>query len=165
MFASEGLSKDDGGVARGTIFKDIRPGVGIITGDFVKESFGGGGGGYRKNDSSAMWFLVYLGHLYMGLFIGLHSQFTKSQFFGRGRYKVRESLRQKKEVHLYVCTMCLGKKNGPCPDGKRQGERTRVCNRVSISGNRFGKIVRRVMVYWPQEDSHERNILSGADDP
>ena len=21
------------------------------------------------------------------------------------------------------------------------------------------------MVYWPQEDSHERNILSGADDP
>ena len=41
---------------------------------------------------------------------------------------------------------------------------------VAVSGvatpeHRFGKIVRRVMVYWPQEEYHERNTLRGADDP
>ena len=40
-----------------------------------------------------------------------------------------------------------------------------VCNSVSIAGDRFGKIARRVMAYWPQEDSLERNVLSGEDNP
>ena len=32
-----GLSNDDVGVARGTLFQEIRPGAGFKTGDFVKE--------------------------------------------------------------------------------------------------------------------------------
>ena len=37
----KGLSNDDVGVARGTIFQEIRPGAGFKTGDFVKEKLGG----------------------------------------------------------------------------------------------------------------------------
>ena len=33
----KGLSNDDVGVARGTVFQEIRPGAGFKTGDFVKE--------------------------------------------------------------------------------------------------------------------------------
>ena len=37
----KGLSIDDVGVSRDTILKEIRPGAGFETGDFVKEKFGG----------------------------------------------------------------------------------------------------------------------------
>ena len=37
----KGLSNDDVGAARGTIFQEIRPGAGFKTGDFVKEMLGG----------------------------------------------------------------------------------------------------------------------------
>ena len=43
VFAKEGLlvpvelSNDDVGVARGTVFEEIRPAAGLKTGDFVKE--------------------------------------------------------------------------------------------------------------------------------
>ena len=33
----KGLSNDDVGVARGTVFQEIRPGAGFKTGNFVKE--------------------------------------------------------------------------------------------------------------------------------
>ena len=36
-----GLSNDDVGVARGTVFQEIRPGAGFKTGDFVEKSWGG----------------------------------------------------------------------------------------------------------------------------
>ena len=50
-----GLSKDDIGVARGTVFKEIWLGVGFKTGDFVKEKLGGGATVERL-------FTTYLGH-------------------------------------------------------------------------------------------------------
>ena len=37
----EGLSNDDVGEARGTVFEEMRPGVGLKTGDFVKEKLEG----------------------------------------------------------------------------------------------------------------------------
>ena len=36
-----GLSIDDVGVSRGTVFHEVRPGAGFETGDFVKEKDGG----------------------------------------------------------------------------------------------------------------------------
>ena len=36
----KGLSNDDIEVARGTVFQEIRPGVGFKTGGFVKEKLG-----------------------------------------------------------------------------------------------------------------------------
>ena len=41
-----GLSNDDIEVERGTVFREIRPGTGFKTGDFVEEKLGGGG--YRR---------------------------------------------------------------------------------------------------------------------
>ena len=41
MFAKEGLSNDDVGTARGTVFQGLRPRAGVKTGDFVKEKLGG----------------------------------------------------------------------------------------------------------------------------
>ena len=41
LCAKEGLSNDDVGVARGTVFQAIRPGAGFKTGDFVTEKLGG----------------------------------------------------------------------------------------------------------------------------
>ena len=38
--ASKGLSIDDVGVSRDTVFKEIRPGVGFEAGDFGKEKLG-----------------------------------------------------------------------------------------------------------------------------
>ena len=37
LLAKEGLSNHDIKVARGTVFEEIRPGVGFKTGNFVKE--------------------------------------------------------------------------------------------------------------------------------
>ena len=37
----EGLTIDDAGVSRDTVFQKIRPGAGFETGDFVKETLGG----------------------------------------------------------------------------------------------------------------------------
>ena len=37
----KGLSNDDVGTARGTVFREIRPGVGFKTGEFVEEKLGG----------------------------------------------------------------------------------------------------------------------------
>ena len=37
----KGLLNDDVGVARGTMFQEIRPGAGFKTGDFVEEKLGG----------------------------------------------------------------------------------------------------------------------------
>ena len=37
----KGLSNDDVGRARGTVFQDIQPGAGFKTGDFVKDRLGG----------------------------------------------------------------------------------------------------------------------------
>ena len=36
-----GLSNNDVGVARDTVFQEVRPGAGFKTGDFVKEMLGG----------------------------------------------------------------------------------------------------------------------------
>ena len=44
FLSCQGLSNDDVGVARGTVFQEIRPGVGFKTGDFVEDRLGGGGG-------------------------------------------------------------------------------------------------------------------------
>ena len=41
FLACKGPSNDDVGVARGTVFQEIRPGVGFKTGDSVKEKLGG----------------------------------------------------------------------------------------------------------------------------
>ena len=41
FFAREGLSAADVGVAKGTIFQEIRPWVGYKTGDFKVEKLGG----------------------------------------------------------------------------------------------------------------------------
>ena len=41
FLCATGRSIDDVGVARGTIFQEIRPGAGLETGDFVQEKFGG----------------------------------------------------------------------------------------------------------------------------
>ena len=38
----DGISNDDVGVAKGTVFQALRPGAGFKTGDFVEEKFGGG---------------------------------------------------------------------------------------------------------------------------
>ena len=38
----KGLTIDDIGVSRDTVFQEIRPGVGFETADFVKEKLGGG---------------------------------------------------------------------------------------------------------------------------
>ena len=40
LFAKEGLSKYGVGVARGSLFQEIRPGAGFKTGDSVKEKLG-----------------------------------------------------------------------------------------------------------------------------
>ena len=40
LFA-KGLSHNDVGVARGTVFQGVRPGAGFKTGDFVEEKLGG----------------------------------------------------------------------------------------------------------------------------
>ena len=37
----KGLSNDDVGVGRDTVFQEIRPGAGLQTGHFVEEKFGG----------------------------------------------------------------------------------------------------------------------------
>ena len=37
----KGLSNDDVGVARGTVFQEVRPGAGFKTGGFVEEMLGG----------------------------------------------------------------------------------------------------------------------------
>ena len=37
----KGPSNDDVGVARGTVFQEVRPGPGFKTDDFVKEKLGG----------------------------------------------------------------------------------------------------------------------------
>ena len=37
LASKKGLSSDDVGVARGTVFQQIRTGVGFETGDFIKE--------------------------------------------------------------------------------------------------------------------------------
>ena len=42
FLVGKGLSNDDVGEARGTVFQKIRPGAGFETGDFVKEKLGGG---------------------------------------------------------------------------------------------------------------------------
>ena len=42
FLVSEGLSNDDVGVSGDTVFKEIRPGAGFDTGDFVEEKSGGG---------------------------------------------------------------------------------------------------------------------------
>ena len=47
--ACKGLSIDDVGVSRDTVFREIRPGADFETGDFVGEKFGGGG--LPQNDS------------------------------------------------------------------------------------------------------------------
>ena len=39
--ACKGLSNDDVGVTRSTVFQEIRPGAGFKTGEFVKEKLGG----------------------------------------------------------------------------------------------------------------------------
>ena len=44
LFEKKGLSNDDIGGARGTLFQETRPGAGFKTGDFVKEKWGG----YRR---------------------------------------------------------------------------------------------------------------------
>ena len=45
VFVREGLSTDDVGVAKGTVFQEIRPRAGFKTGDFIhKKSWGG----YRR---------------------------------------------------------------------------------------------------------------------
>ena len=42
LFAKEGLSTDDVGVAKGTtVFQELRPWAGFKTGHFVKENLGG----------------------------------------------------------------------------------------------------------------------------
>ena len=41
FFVCKGLSKNDVGVTMGTVFQEIRPGVGFKAGDFVKEYLGG----------------------------------------------------------------------------------------------------------------------------
>ena len=41
MCATLGLSIDDLGMSRDTVFQEIRPGAGFETGDFVKEKLGG----------------------------------------------------------------------------------------------------------------------------
>ena len=41
FFACKGLSNSDVGAATGTVFQEIRAGVGFKTGVFVKEKFGG----------------------------------------------------------------------------------------------------------------------------
>ena len=38
----EGLSTDDVGVAKGTVFQEVRSWAGFKTADFVKEKLGGG---------------------------------------------------------------------------------------------------------------------------
>ena len=54
-FVCKGLSNDGvGGVARGTVFQEIRPEAGFKTGDSVKEKLGG----YRKTGFfKANWLL------------------------------------------------------------------------------------------------------------
>ena len=42
FFFCKGLSNGNVGVARGTVFRKIRPGASFKTGDFVKEKLGGG---------------------------------------------------------------------------------------------------------------------------
>ena len=37
----KGLSSDDVGIPRDTMFQEIRPGAGFKTGDFVQEALGG----------------------------------------------------------------------------------------------------------------------------
>ena len=51
----EGLSKDDARAAWGAVFREIPPGAGFKTGDFVKESWGGY---YRRttHPSEGKWF-------------------------------------------------------------------------------------------------------------
>ena len=44
LLVCEGLSNDDVGVARGTVFQEMRAGAGFKTGDFFKEKLGG----YRR---------------------------------------------------------------------------------------------------------------------
>ena len=41
FFVCKGLSNDDVGAARSTVFQEVRPGAGSKTGDFVKEKLGG----------------------------------------------------------------------------------------------------------------------------
>ena len=41
LCAKKGLSNDDVGVARGSVFQALRPGAGFKTGDFVGEKLGG----------------------------------------------------------------------------------------------------------------------------
>ena len=55
-FACKGLSNDDVGGARGTVLKEIRPGAGFKTGDFVKEVLGG----LPQNDSGERKFCPLL---------------------------------------------------------------------------------------------------------
>ena len=44
LFAKKGLSTDDVGVARGTVFQEVRPGAGFKNGVLLKKSWGG----YRR---------------------------------------------------------------------------------------------------------------------
>ena len=44
LFVCKGLSIDDIGVSRDTVFQEMRPGAGFETGDFVKKNWGG----YRR---------------------------------------------------------------------------------------------------------------------
>ena len=55
--ACKGLSNDDIGVARGTVFHDIRPGAGLKTGDCVQETLGG----LQWNDSEVTCTKAFMG--------------------------------------------------------------------------------------------------------
>ena len=54
---NKGPSNDDVGVARGTVFEEVRSGARVKTGDFVNEKLGGGG--YRGTTLTMARFGMY----------------------------------------------------------------------------------------------------------
>ena len=51
VLVHEGLSTDDVGVAKGTVFQEIRPWARFKTGDFIQEK----SGGYRRMTHTTAW--------------------------------------------------------------------------------------------------------------
>ena len=67
VFKVKGRSNDDVGVARGTEFQALRPGVGFKTGDFVEKNWGG----YRRTTLGIVYMFFIYTYYNTGLFIGL----------------------------------------------------------------------------------------------
>ena len=91
LIVCKGLSSDDFGAGRGTVFREMRPGAGFKAGDFVEE----GWGGFRRTTPLQNTFPF----IHLGYGIAL-SVYPKTFFFCH----MKSSNRERRKNEYYCCT-------------------------------------------------------------